>query len=291
MSRFTLNDLEHLTGIKTDTLRIWERRYNILSPNRTPTNRRWYEDDDLKKLINISLLHNNGVKISLIAAMSDVEIAERASSVSESLKTSDNIISSLAVAVNNLDENSVNEIILRSFVLRGFEKTYTEVLFPFIRKVGVMWHTGAMEPHTEHFISAILRQRLIAATDAIPQATHVKSKKVMMYLPEGEFHELGLLYFNYILKKRGHRILYLGQATPLDSVKQSAAAWKPDIIITGLQTELNISDPEGYLRSLSAVHGKPVIYVGGALAPHAEKINLINIKPLWSEADLVFLSS
>lgn len=291
MSRFTLNDLEHLTGIKTDTLRIWERRYNILSPNRTHTNRRWYEDDDLKKLINISLLNNNGVKISAIASMSDIEIAERASSLSESLKTSDNTISTLVVAVNSLDEKAVNEIILKSVLIRGFEKTFTEVLFPFIRKVGIMWHTGAIDPHTEHFISAIIRQRLIASIDTIPQSVHEKTKRVMMYLPEGEFHELGLLYFYYIIKKRGHLVLYLGQATPLDSVKQSAAEWKPDIIITGLQTELNISDPKEYLRSLSGVHGKPVIYVGGALAHHAEKIKLINIKPLTSEEDLDFLSS
>ncbi|MBK9391206.1 MAG: MerR family transcriptional regulator [Bacteroidetes bacterium] len=291
MSRFTLNDLEHLTGIKTDTLRIWERRYNILSPNRTHTNRRWYEDDDLKKLINISLLYNNGVKISVIAGMSDIEIAEKASTLSESLKTSDNIISTLVLAVNDLDENAINEIFLRSVILRGFEKTFTEVLFPFIRKVGIMWHTGAMDPHTEHFISAILRQRLIASIDSMPQSLHEKSKRVMMYLPEGEFHELGLLYFYYIVKKRGHRILYLGQATPFDSVKQSAAAWRPDIIITGLQTELNISDPNEFLRNLSAVHGKPVIYVGGALASHAENLKLINIKPLTSEEDLDFLSS
>ncbi len=289
MSKFTLNDLESLTGIKADTIRIWERRYNIISPNRTTTNRRWYDDEDLKKLINISVLYQNGIKISKIAAMNDQEIFEKASSVSEGSKTSGDLISSLMIAMNSLDEKAVNEIILRCVITRGFEATFTELIFPFLKKVGIMWHTGAIDITTEHFITSIFRQRLISAVDAVPPAGSNHGRSVLMFMPEGEFHELGLLFYYYLIKKRGHRVLYMGQATPFDSVISACTKWNPDIIITGLHTELNTSQPEEYLRKLSAVSGIQKIYAGGLFANHADKMNLPSIKALRSEKDLDFL--
>jgi len=289
MSKFTLNDLESITGIKSDTIRMWERRYNILSPNRTPTNRRWYDDDDLRKLINISVIYHNGIKISRIAAMDDKEILERASSFSEGSKTPEDIISSMILAMNSFEENAVNEVILKSVINRGFEKTFTEVLFPFLHKVGIMWHTGAIDLTTEHFITSLFRQRLISAADSLPAAMSAQGKRVLMFLPEGEYHELGLLFYYYVIKKRGHRVLYLGQSTPFDSMISACAKWSPDIVITGLKTELNTSDPEEYLRKLSAVSGIQKIYAAGVMANHADKLNLKNVKALRTETDLDFL--
>lgn len=289
MSKFTLNDLGNLTGIKADTIRIWERRYNILSPNRTPTNRRWYNDDDLKKLINISVLYHNGIKISKIAGMSESEIETKTASVSEDSKTSDDIISTIVAAMNAFDEAAVSELILRSVINRGFEKTFSELLFPLLNKVGIMWQTGTLDLSTEHFITALLRNRLIYAAEALPPGWKAGGKKVLMYLPEGEYHELGLLYYSYVIKKKGHRVLYLGQSTPFDSVIHTSATWNPEIIITGIQTELHTSDPEEYLRKLSAVPGKQKIYAGGGLASHAGKLKLRNVWPLRSEDDLEWL--
>ena len=290
MSRFKLHDLESLTGIKSDTIRMWERRYNILSPNRTPTNRRWYDDDDLRKLINISVIYHNGIKISKIAAMEDNEIMETSSLLSEGSKTQEDIISSLVLAMNSFDENAVNETIMRCVINTGFEKTFTEVLFPFLQKVGVMWHTGAIDITTEHFITSLFRQRLISAADSLPSTTSIHGKRVLMFLPEGEFHELALLFYFYVIRKRGHRVLYLGQATPFDSMISACAKWSPDIVITGLRTELNISDPEEYLKMLSAVLGRQKIYAGGVLANYADKLNRHNVMALRSETDLDFLT-
>lgn len=289
MSKFTLNDLESLTGIKSDTIRMWERRYNILSPNRTSTNRRWYDDDDLRRLINISVIYHNGFKISKIAAMDDKEIIERASSFSEGSKTPDDIISSLVLAMNSFDESAVNEVIMRCVINTGFEKTFTEVLFPFLHKVGFMWHTGAIDITTEHFITSLFRQRLISAADSLPSMVSIRGKRVLMFLPEGEFHELALLFYFYVIKKRGHSVLYLGQATPFDSMISACAKWSPDIVITGLKTELNTSNPGEYLKMLSAVLGRQKIYAGGVLAHHADKLKLHNVKALRSETDLDFL--
>jgi DNA-binding transcriptional MerR regulator len=289
MSRFTLNDLGNLTGIKPDTIRIWERRYSLLSPNRTTTNRRWYDDHDLKKLICISVLYRKGVKISKIAKMSDSQINENASTVSEGSKESCDTVSSLVIAMNTLDEAVVNDVIMRSVISRGFEKTFTEVLFPFLQKVGLMWHTGSLDLFTEHFISSLIRHRIISAADTLPPSGRPGGKMVLMFLPEGEYHELGLLFYSYIIRKKGHRVLYLGQSTPYDSVIQAAAVWNPDIVVTGIQSELRTSDPAGYLRKLSAAAGKQKIYAGGGLASHAEKLKLSNVWPLRSEDDLEWL--
>jgi methanogenic corrinoid protein MtbC1 len=195
----------------------------------------------------------------------------------------------MIIAMNSFDENAVNEVIMKCVINRGFEKTFTEVLFTFLQKVGIMWQTGAIDLTTEHFITSLFRQRLISAADSLPSMVSIQGKRVLMFLPEGEYHELGLLFYYYVIKKRGHRVLYLGQATPFDSMISTCAKWSPDIVITGLKTELNTSDPEEYLRKISAVPGIQKIYAGGVLADHADKLNLKNIKALRTETDLDFL--
>jgi MerR family transcriptional regulator, light-induced transcriptional regulator len=287
MGRFTLNDLENITGIKADTIRIWERRYKILSPNRTSTNRRWYDDDDLAKLINISVLNQNGIKISKIASMSDSEINDTVSSFSEEKQGEGTHFTSLVNAINTFDENAINNIILKSVIKLGFEETFTKVLFPFLHKVGVMWHTGSLNPATEHFISCILRRQLITASDALPYSDTVHSKKCLLFLPEGEFHELGLLFYSFILQKRGNKVLYLGQSTPFDSVVKAVADWSPDLIITGILSELNMDNPAGYLKQLSSATKGTKILVSGMLSGIALELKLPDILPLVSEEDLL----
>ncbi|HUX97357.1 MAG TPA: MerR family transcriptional regulator [Bacteroidales bacterium] len=286
MSRFTLSDLASLSGIKSDTIRIWERRFNLLSPNRTLTNRRWYDDDDLKKIINISVLYRNGVKISRIAALDDNEIIEKAYSFSGGSGTTGDLTGFLVIAMNHFDEKAVNEIILRSVITRGFEKTITEVLFPFLKKVGILWQTGAIDPSTEHFITAHFRQRLVSASDSLHSVTTENPKRVLMFLPEGEYHELGLLYYSYAVKKKGHHVLYLGQSTPFDSVISASGSWSPDAVITGIHTQLFTPEPGEYLTKLSAELGRQKIYAGGILSDYASKLNLKNILPLRTEDDL-----
>lgn len=286
MERYTLNDLESLTGIKTDTIRIWERRYDILRPHRTPANRRWYTDEDLVRLINISLLYRNGIKISQIASMPDAMVIERVSSLSEGEKRSDDLVARMVVSMNLLDEAAINEMIMRSVIARGFEKTFTDVVFPFLHKVGVMWHTRSVNVGTEHFISGIFRQRLIAAIDSLPPVKIPGSKKFLLFLPEGELHELGLLFYTYLVMKQGHRALYLGQSTPIDAVVSIAEKWKPDVIITGLLSGLPMTKPAAYLKQLAtALKGKKIL-AAGSLAGIADKLKLPGISALKSETEL-----
>ncbi|MCJ7820912.1 MAG: MerR family transcriptional regulator, partial [Bacteroidales bacterium] len=167
MDRYTLSDLEKLTGIRSGTIRIWERRYRIIKPHRTETNRRWYDDDDLRRIINIAIIYRDGTKISKIATLSGSEIEEKVTAISREAMNPDTLVDSLIIAMTGFSENGVNEILLRSIIRMGFEKTFTDVVFPFLKRVGTMWQTGSANISAEHFITNLFRRRLIAAIDAL----------------------------------------------------------------------------------------------------------------------------
>ncbi len=267
MVEYTIKDLEKLSGIRAHTIRIWEKRYGILSPGRTNTNRRRYNDDDLRKLINISILNRSGFKISKIASMSFREIEDKVSFIFQDVNQTDTQIESLMIAMINLDELSFNELINRSILNRGFEDTFTGIVFPFLKRVGVLWVTGSITPAQEHFVSNLIRQKLISNIDAQISRKRENKKRVLLYLPENELHEIGLLFFTYITMKNGHEALYLGPQTPLYSVKESIQIWPADIIVTGTSSAFSGVQKEEYLQKLSETFADQVIIVSGTLAP------------------------
>jgi DNA-binding transcriptional MerR regulator len=286
MRHYTLYELEKLTGILAATIRVWERRYNIIIPKRTDTNRRWYDDDDLRRLINITVIYNSGIKISKIARYSESELEEKVKLLTLDSSGSDKHINSLIVAMLTFNSNAVNEILLRIIINSGFEDTFSNVVFPFLRRVGIMWHTGSASTGAEHFITNIFRGRLISAIDSLPPANDPKSKRVIMFLPENEFHELGLLFYSYLIRKLGHEVLYLGQSTPFLALKEANEKWHSDIIVTGVLSYLSIAEPEKYLNDLSSTFKSQKILVSGSLAdePVIKKYN--NVYSIRSVSDL-----
>ncbi|MDX9726746.1 MAG: MerR family transcriptional regulator [Bacteroidales bacterium] len=286
MEQYTLNDLEKLTGIRADTIRIWEYRYSIVTPRRTETNRRWYTGDDLRKLINISILNRYGTRISEIATL-PVDILE--SRTEELVKGKNDpglFTDSLVKAITEYNEEAVNEILLRASIKLGFEKTFTNVVFPFLKKVGVLWHTGSVNIGSEHFISNIFRQRLIAAIDSLTPSKSGNGMKLLMFLPENEYHELGLLWYAYIAQSLGNRVIYLGQSTPLSAVAEVSTSWKPEMIITGTLSGKPLDDPDKFVRDLKASFPESRILLSGFLADVAEKTGLVEVHPCRSETEL-----
>jgi methanogenic corrinoid protein MtbC1 len=182
--------------------------------------------------------------------------------------------------------NAVNEILLRSIINSGFEETFSSVVFPFLRRIGIMWHTGSLNTGAEHFITNIFRGRLISAIDSLPPANDPKRKRVLMFLPEDELHELGLLFYSYLIRMLGHEVLYLGQATPFSALAQVNEKWHSDILVTGVLSNLSISEPEEYLSNLSSTFKSQKILVSGSLAdePVIEKYS--NIYSIRSGTDL-----
>ncbi|HKL67303.1 MAG TPA: MerR family transcriptional regulator [Bacteroidales bacterium] len=268
MGEYTIKDLERLSGIKAHTIRIWEKRYDIVDPGRTDTNRRRYSDEDLKKLINISILNRNGFKISKIASLSVSEIQEKVAYMSQDPSQTDTQIESLVVAMINLDELSFNELVTRSILSRGFVDTFTSIIFPFLHRVGMLWVTGSISPGQEHFVTNLIRQKLISNIDA-QVIKRNDASKILLFLPENEMHELGLLFLTYLAKKYGHEVLYLGPVTPLDSVRRSVDIWPADFIVTATYTEIAAKDRDKYLDELSDSFKDRKIIVSGNLAKDA----------------------
>lgn len=286
MEHYSIRDLDKLSGIKAHTIRVWERRYGIVKPKRTGTNRRRYADADLRRIINISILRRNGFKISEIAGFTESEIEGKVSFLSKEVFNSDTQIDSLVMAMVELNENVINDLLNRSLMNKGLEETMTSLVFPFLRRIGLMWQTGSADIGLEHFVSNIFRKKLISSIDNLSPVLKPKSKKVILFLPEQEMHELGLLFYHYLVKKEGHESLYLGQSTPISSVVSENEQWKADILITGLMSGYPDLNADDYIKELAASFRGKKILVAGDLAKIAAVLKYKNVFPLNSAEDL-----
>ncbi|MBX7124387.1 MAG: MerR family transcriptional regulator [Cyclobacteriaceae bacterium] len=233
MAQYSIRDLEQLSGIKAHTIRIWEKRHQLISPQRTDTNIRLYSDEDLKRIINISLLNTRGFKISKIASMSDGEIHQQVTLLSEQHEEAEIHIDQLIIAMVELDEEKFEKILLTLILRYKLERTITEIIYPFMEKIGVLWQTGNILPAQEHFIANLIRQKLIVAIDAIPFPP-ASAHRLMLFLPEKEQHEIALLFFHYIAKKEGYRTYYLGQSVPFDDLVSVYNTHHPSVMITNI---------------------------------------------------------
>lgn len=237
-SEYSIKDLELMSGIKAHTLRIWEQRYNILKPERTDTNIRYYTNADLRRILNISILNKNGYKISNIASLNDeILLTEAEKFLNKHIKES-NKIESLYVCLVELNELKFEDIINTSITQLGFENTIEKVVFPFIRHLGNLWQLGTITPAQEHFISNLIRQKLIVGIDRLAPEKNKDAKSFLFFLPNSELHEMGLLYTYYLAKSKGHRCLYLGQSVPLEDVREIAKDLKPDYIASILTSKM-----------------------------------------------------
>jgi MerR family transcriptional regulator, light-induced transcriptional regulator len=249
VSTYSIKDLEQLSGIKAHTLRIWEQRYNLLQPKRTDTNIRFYDDDDLKLILNVALLNDNGVKISKIASMSPNELREEVMKLTERSLTHDDQIHALTICMIEMDEERFDKILSTNILKLGFEQTMLNVIYPFMSKIGVLWQTGAINPAQEHFISNLVRQKLIVAIDGqIPQQG---GKKFLLFLPEGELHEISILFASYLIKSKGHKVIYLGQSTPNDDLLSVFKLHQPEYLLTVITTSPSSEYVQEYINALA----------------------------------------
>jgi DNA-binding transcriptional MerR regulator len=226
--------LEQLSGIKAHTLRIWEQRYNILAPQRTDTNIRSYDDQDLKLVLNISLLKDHGYKISEIAKLSIEELYNEVIKFSTSQLTYPDQIHALTIAMIDLDEERFEKIINTNTLQSGFENTMNNIVYPFMSRIGMLWVTGSVGPAQEHFITNLIRQKLIVAIDGQVSKRQSTSKKYMLFLPEGELHEISLLFANYIIRARQNQVIYLGQSLPFNELVLAYSIHRPDYLVTAI---------------------------------------------------------
>ena len=218
MSTYSIKDLEKLSGIKAHTIRIWEQRYHLIEPGRTNTNIRFYSDDDLVKLMNVSLLNQNGYKISKIADLDNDQIKELVLKINSDLPSLSTQTANLIRAMVEVDELLFNDIFEYSVNSIGFEATIEHLLFPFFEIIGNLWLAGSIIPAQEHFLTNLVRQKLIVAIDHERIKTEHSRPVILFYLPEGEFHEIGMLYYNYLARKFNFEVIYLGTSIPFRDI-------------------------------------------------------------------------
>jgi len=264
MNAFTIKDLENLSGIKAHTIRIWEQRYNFLKPQRTDTNIRYYSSDELKTVLNIALLNKYGFKISHIDRMQPEEIKAKILSLGDAKAIQERIVNELVQEMVDLNIEKLEKILANYISLRGIEKTVIHIIFPFLEKIGLLWVTGHINPAQKHLVTNVIRQKLIVAIETA--ITHLKvDKTVLLFLPEGEHHELGLLFMYYMLKNRGIQTIYLGANVPVKDVAYVARLKKPDIVFTHLTATSSSFNFEKFLNSISSQFNDIQTVISGQL--------------------------
>ena len=219
-SVFSIKDLENLSGIKAHTIRIWEKRYEILHPMRTETNIRLYDAQNLQKLLNVVLLHNHGYKISKIAQYSNEEIPVIVRAIISEKSINHHAISEFKMAMMNFNQaqflRTYNDLLSE----KPFHEIFKDIFIPLLDEIGLLWQSDTITPAHEHFISHLIRQKVILHTEKAQLETAVTNEKTyVLYLPENEIHEIGLLYLNYELIKHGCHTVYLGESIPMENLK------------------------------------------------------------------------
>jgi len=230
MSKYTMNQIVTLTGIKAHTLRKWETRYSFLEPERTATNIRFYSDSQLKKLLNIGVLTRHGYRISKIDKMSENEIHD---TIANQLTEGDNEneISAMILSMIELDESKFDDLLKSLIIRKGLLATTTEIIYPFLNQVGVLWGINRVLPAQEHFISSLIKKKMFATIDLLPDPQK-DAPSILMFLTEEEYHEMGLLLAYYIARELGFRVYYLGANVPTENIKQVIDTVNPNAMLT-----------------------------------------------------------
>jgi MerR family transcriptional regulator, light-induced transcriptional regulator len=263
MSQYSIRDLEQLSGIKAHTLRIWEQRYRILVPKRSDTNIRTYTDNELKLLLNISTLKDHGYKISEIAKLREEEIKEEVFSISDKQIQYSDQIQALTIAMIDIDEQTFETIINKNIHTHGIEKTMINVIYPFLTRVGILWLSGSIGPSQEHFITNLIRQKIIVEIDKLPTNYSPDAQKVIVYTPEGEYHEIGILFAYYVFKNAGKRVVYLGQSLPFEELKFIVEKEKPSFVFSAFTSFSTPQDVQNYVTRIGTTFHGQTIYLTG----------------------------
>lgn len=286
MNGFTIKDLENLSGIKAHTIRIWEQRYNFLKPQRTETNIRYYSSDELKALLNIALLNKYGYKISHIDKMKPEEIRDRIVTIGSAQAQQERVVNELLQHMVDIEIEAFEELLDSYISARGIDKTITQIIFPFLEKIGILWMTNHINPAQEHLVTNVIRQKLIVGVDGA--FSHISVKKtVILFLPEGEHHEIGLLYTYYMLKSHGVNVIYLGANVPLKDVEYVANLKKPDYVYTHLTSVAHNFNFEKFLNNFSIKCGTRPLVISGLLTQQYKKKVPDNIDFKRSLAEVV----
>jgi DNA-binding transcriptional MerR regulator len=248
---FSIKDLENFSGVKAHTIRIWEKRYSVLTPMRTDTNIREYDLDSLQKLLNVTLLHNYGYKISKIAEYSEDKIISSVREIISEKSVKNHAISAFKMAMINFDQtlffNTYNSLLSN----KTFREVFFDVIIPLMNEIGLLWQANSISPAHEHFISYLIKQKLLINTEKLQVLPPTNESKVfVLYLPENEIHELGLMYLNYEILFNGYKTIYLGESVPISSLLDINKYFKKVVFVSYVTVEPNNEIINDYVKKI-----------------------------------------
>ncbi len=266
MNLFSISQLEQFSGIKSHTIRVWEQRYTALTPTRSKGNTRYYDNSQLRRLLNIVSLMESGYKISELCAMPDNKLFALLESELQSTLVKENtheyFVSQLIAASTTFDEVHFEKIFSNCLLRLGMRNTYIQVIYPLLVRMGLMWTTDKINPAYEHFCSNLISRKLYAAIDALPPAQSSNSSW-LLFLPENEFHETGLLFSHYIIRQAGNKVIYLGNNLPFDTLQSAVEEINPDHLFFFLVHHDRMEDSQDYLNKLKKNFSKKQIHLSG----------------------------
>ncbi len=289
MSQYSIRDIEMLSGVKAHTLRIWEQRYDFLKPHRTDTNIRYYTDEQLKLILNISLLNRSGVRISKIAEMKAEDLNSAVMKISSENNEPNVYLDALIHAMLDFDELRFEKTLSSAIMRIGFQETFISIIFPFMQRAGMLWSTGAVRPIQEHFISNLIRRKISVAIDSQFVKVTESSKKFVLFLPSGETHELLLLFTEYLIRNHNHQVAYIGTSVPFDDIEFINANFKPDFLLTYFTVSPDEMPLQIYIEKLSASFPQTTIVVGGLQIASNALVFPDNVVPVFSIQQLTNL--
>lgn len=263
MSKYSISDLEKLTGIKAHTIRIWEQRFGLVVPSRTETNIRYYTEEDLRTLMNIALLNKQGTKISKIAKMDRAQISELVSDITSTTVTTSSQIDALILAMLHLKEIEAEQIFSRYMKEGGFENTMAELVYPFLDKLNILWLTGSIQQVHERFIGNLIKRKIILAIEQLQTQQQKDRALFLLYLREGETQELTVLYLHYLLRSKGFPVINLGTGVTLTDVSTACNLAHPTYVFSVFNEPMHRQSMQSYVDGLSkSLNGSQMLITG-----------------------------
>jgi DNA-binding transcriptional MerR regulator len=289
---FSIKDLENISGIKAHTIRIWEKRYNVLEPKRTDTNIRYYDLACLQKLLNITLLHNHGYKISKISTYNEEKIPALVKQIITNKSVKHHAIAAFKMAMMNFDQSlffkTYNDLLLE----KSFREIFSDIFVPLMNEIGLLWQTNTVTVAHEHFITHLIKQKLLTNTEELQLVKPVNDDRVfVLFLPLNEIHELGLMYMNYEIVYHGYKTIFLGESVPLENLKEMKTYFDKITFVTNLTVQPTKEELNGYIQKVTKevlTNTNNELYILGRMAADIDTTLLAeNAFVLHSIADFI----
>ena len=288
-SNFSIKDLENLSGIKAHTIRIWEKRYNLFQPNRTDTNIRCYDLENLQKLLNVTFLYNNGYKISKISQLGEDNIPKVVKNMVAEQRDNGHVLNSFKMAMMNFDQALFFKTYNALLKEKSFREIFYEDFIPFLNEVGLLWQTDTITPSHEHFICALIKQKILVNTEKLQFSTPTNaSKTFVLYLPDNEIHELGLMFLNYEILSKGYQSIFLGQSIPIFSLKDLVPLYDNIVFVSYFTVQPDKENIMAYLNNFHEMLLKDTaseLWISGKMLQEINKSNLPKTIVAFSQID------